>query len=81
MNKPVETKPMHLTKDDQKAIKEYLNLGGDISELLSRKFSLKRSRKTEEELKLKLRLAQQEIQELKKTLMVVESQARENNEK
>ena len=61
MNKQAETKPMHLSKDDQKAIKEYLNLGGDISELLSRKFSLKRSRKTEEELKMKLKLARQVI--------------------
>jgi hypothetical protein len=40
MNKSGE-KPVHLAKDDQKAIKDFLNLGGDISELLSRKFSLK----------------------------------------
>jgi hypothetical protein len=40
MNKSSE-KPVHLGKEDQKAIKEFLNLGGDIGELLSRKFSLK----------------------------------------
>ena len=71
----------HLSKDDQKAIKEYLNLGGDITELLSRKFSLKRSKKSEEEMKLKLKLDKQEISELKGTLNVIENKTREQNQK
>jgi hypothetical protein len=80
-NEAISKSSYHLSKDDQKAIKEYLNLGGDITELLSRKFSLKRSRKTEEELKLKLKLARQEIFELKGTLMAIEGKTREQNQK
>jgi hypothetical protein len=65
-------KPCHLGKDDQKAIRDFLNLGGDISDLLSRKFSLDKSRK------LKLNLAKQEISELKATLAMIENKTRTN---
>lgn len=79
--KPNSKTSYHLSKDDQKAIKEYLNLGGDITDLLSRKFSIKRSRKAEEELKLKLKLAELEIFELKSTLLSIETKAREEKKK
>ena len=71
---------IHFAKGDHEAIKKYVNLGGDITELLSKRFSLKRSRKVEEELKLKLKLAEKEILELKATISVIESKTKVNSD-
>lgn len=48
-----------------------------MTELISKRFSIERTKRLEEEYKLKLKLAEQEIRELKDTLRVVEGSLKE----